>query len=897
MHPVEQALRAAVIDAWVKGTPATQYALAQAITQRGAAADPPFRVTQRQVSLWFSKWAEAGISHSQTNSNGQPGGAYAFNWTGQPLDACSLLDAARPILVAGDGTPRRDDGANKVRTALRIALGVGEHGSDHRLLKACAEVPVNELHALPERAVVAAVATARRAGQDGVGKATAANYRATLRAFLREAALADRVPVVLPRVWAHDGWEELRDRFFGAPVDGLTQTQRTLRCYWGHFVAGVKALKPAPGTFDAVTPAMVAEIYEAFRQRGELETPQHVRWMLRRVAREHGVGPYADAVGGRRSRNGLLNEDRLMGPNGEAASDGDWDAFLVMVDGAGYSSAWLEHLAWYGDFISLSEHAIESDPARFPTRPVRWMLQDTTRVKRVIDLRTILFHAPRLLGCRAASLTPHYVFGGDGARKMLTGLEQRWRERQRAGQVSSGNSSGLEKLVISFGLVARSFELRLHHALARGQEAALPWLGAVAPAQAQAAFAEAYRSAGVKAKNIEKARRRESTGHGDNTVRSVARIVRNSPASYWVRLNDEALRRVQSHLVHDRQGLRTAELADGVKPKAFYALVADTYYLGWLISTGMRIEETVHVRLDMQFTPAMQAEREVHLRAIDRKETPNTLPHECKLRERFVPRWLEQLYLGKARPYLMAVYPALRRTTKGGSVRKRGRATHDHPWLFVTTRGVPYGCPGEDTDGSGRDKLALRDRKNNLRNRFKKFCARLAYDLKLPVLTLPKEGSNHVVRIAVGYEVYQTLGLTAAANYLGDQENSIIGHYQGVKGARANVDAIALDDFVDWEPPTVRARRGEVDGSTALSPRGVGGAGGRRARAAQAAAASSAPEAVGGTTVLVPTPATSATETLGLELRQLKRLRDEGLIEAQDFDMLRAALVKQVLAA
>ena len=900
MNRIEQALRAAVIDAWTKGTSATQHALAQAVTHLGAKAKAPFSVSQRQVGIYFTKWAEAGITTDQVGSNGHAGAAYAFNWTGRLLGSCSLLDAARPALVHENGVPRRDPDGNKLRTALRMALGVEEHGRDRDLLEACATVPATELHALPQRAYDAAVAAPRRAGEDGVGKRTAANYRATLRAFLRDAALNGRVPVVLPRVWASDCWEEARDRFFGAPVGRLSQTKRTLRTYWVHFVAGVKALEPPPLSFDDVTLQMVEAVCRELGDRGENQMRQHVKWMLRRIAREHGVGPYARHVGGRRTRNGWLNEDRLMGPNGEAASDGDWGAFLDMAGHAGFGPAWRDHLAWYGDFITLPEHQVEASAVRFPTRPANWDLDATSLVKRVINLRTILYHAPRLLGQSATTVSLYDVFGGDGARIVLAGLEQRWQERYRAGQVSSPNADSLEKLVIAFGLLARSLELRIQHARARGRGRALRVLGPGVPVeQQQTAYAEAYRSASEKAKKIKVARGKEPSGHGENSVRSVARIVKNTPAWYWIGLLDEAKRRVQSYLVHDRNGVRTAQVRDDVPLKPFHTLVFDTFYLGWLISTGMRIEETVHIRLDIQYTEELRALREPHARVIDRKETPNTLPHEYKLRERYVPLWLEQLYLESARPWFMTVYPQIERRTNGGRVLKKGRPVQSHPFLFVTVFGEPYGCLEEAADGTGRDKLALKARKNELRDRFKRFCGRLGHELaqgdpkpsesKWRVPALPREYSNHVVRIAMGYEIAQKAGSTAAANYLGDQEASIIGRYQGVKGKYVDAGVVAPEDFEDWVPPSVRMRREREAVPTQEVP---AGAGPRKRGAATAPPVPAAPP-----TVPAAAPGLSMADRLDVEMAKLEALRDAGRISPAQFAKLADAVVSRLAEA
>ena len=126
--------------------------------------------------------------------------------------------------------------------------------------------------------------------------------------------------------------------------------------------------------------------------------------------------------------------------------------------------------------------------------------------------------------------------------------------------------------------------------------------------------------------------------------------------------------------------------------------------------------------------------------------------------------------------------------------------------MFVDRNGRPFGCVEEDTDGENRDKLRLKQTNNTLRKQWKAHCARVAVKLGLAVPVMPREGSNHVVRIAMAFQIRQEFGLKEAANYLGDQEDSIIGHYEGVSGKLVD-HSILAQQYVPFEPPSMSRER------------------------------------------------------------------------------------------
>lgn len=533
MTKVEKQLRLAIIDAFVKGQRPTQGRLADAVRRAGVAC------TQRQVGIYFTKWGESGVCETQVGVNGRPGSAYVFNWSRRWVDDVTLRDLVAPVLISGDESDESSY-PMKLRSALRAGLAVREFNSDTALLAACIEVGTREFYELPGRVYEAALQTS--------GKRAAANYRSAVRALLRDAALADQFAIVFPKLWEDDAWSEARDRYFGSAVGALSPKMRQYRTFWNHYAATAKTLDSRPETPADVTPAMVEEICACLVRKAKLYLPNQIKTMLRWVARKHHEGPYATAVseaGVSWTRNGWRNADRLLGPNGEAASDGNWDSFLAIVEHNGFGPAFCEHLRWYGDFITLPEFQIEQAEDRFPTRPARWHLDPTTGVSRILHLRMILFHAPRILGKSAAELTPYDVFGV-GGRKLLAGLRERWAQRYKAGEVSSANSHSVEDIVLAVGLMARALALRVEHAIAHAKDAEVAALGCGPLDRQKAAYESTYKSAREQAKSIEMARKREASGHGDNSVRNVRRIIENTPAGYWVQVLDESLRQVQS---------------------------------------------------------------------------------------------------------------------------------------------------------------------------------------------------------------------------------------------------------------------------------------------------------------------------------------------------------------
>jgi hypothetical protein len=749
------------------------------------------KMSQPTVGNHFTRWSRDGVCESQPGVNGRPGAAWLFNWTGRPASEFTLRDLVEPALTeiihqGGRTTarPDQDRDAMKLRSGLRLFLGVDERGTDRALLKACEAVGVEELYDLPDLLYARAL--------ESVKKGTAANYRSRLRAVMRDAAAVNRIPVAFPRVWDDDVWAETRDRLIGAATGNLTDQQRAARCHWNALAEAAKGIDSSLIP-EQLTRAICERIYNGWRRNAKAYRVAQTKTLLRNLAREQGWGPYVEEVqdGAQRTRNGWPTAGRLMSADGSAHT-GSWPGLLKMVSEAGYGEEWIDFLTWYGEFLTLDDAELARRRADFPERGVQLRLRDTSLVKRIINVRTILGRAPQFLQKAPPELTPYDVFGRH-AQVMLAEMERWWQQRAADPYdvVSSEHSDGYQKLVIAYGLIARALGERIEHRrLVAAEEASRDHHAEdaiqIARTVAERILHKTYADTRKRSDAIEERRRAEDTGSGENSVKSIERIVRLTPASYWIAILDEMHRELRSLIRWD------AEVAIGpksiVNERDFHCLVADTYYHGILISTAGRISETAHIRLDTQYTEEMRAlgqDREQRWRVVDRKTTRNTIAIRPTIWGRYVPLWLEALYLNQTRPFFMRDWP------QREGPRKKKRPVQEHAHLFVDRHGRAFGCVEEAADGSGRDGLAMQRRLATLRTTWQTAMARVAARLGLPISTYPREYANHAVRAALGFEIFRVHGIEAASHLLGDRVDSLWNVYVTVQTNLSKADSLA----------------------------------------------------------------------------------------------------------
>jgi hypothetical protein len=203
------------------------------------------------------------------------------------------------------------------------------------------------------------------------------------------------------------------------------------------------------------------------------------------------------------------------------------------------------------------------------------------------------------------------------------------------------------------------------------------------------------------------------------------------------------------------------------------------FFLGLMISCGMRISETTHIRIgidargrDRQYGPGNRRCRLIQLRPADRK---NARRHGAYLRERYCPVWLEREYLERSRPFFL----------------KRGGGP-DHDWLLVDMQGMPYGCIEEDDDGEGRNDIEHARRIAILREYWIDQLMGVAASLDLEIPMEQGEFAPHVIRNVFAYLLFQR-SPKDAANYLGDRLESVEETYASCDGVHVDVSEAMID--------------------------------------------------------------------------------------------------------
>ncbi len=345
-------------------------------------------------------------------------------------------------------------------------------------------------------------------------------------------------------------------------------------------------------------------------------------------------------------------------------------------------------------------------------------------------------------------------------------------------------------MVIGLGMVALALYERLRHqrqmrvateATASGDER-VDWRQEeeAQKTPAEAAAWEAYRDAGRMADALAGQSKGRTTGKRkkrSNDFKNLRRIVKNTPPSYWIDL-------LRAMLAVMREAKRRHE----DHGYAYHNNVLNAFLLGVLISTGCRIEEVCHVRLDIQACD-LRTNRIIRLRAVDRK---NGKDHDALVQSEFVPDDLLFEYLDRSRVWFMAGKP----TEEGQTMPVRKRpprkrvAVQPHDWLLVSTTGREFGCREEEPDGFGRRKKAFKSRTTQVGQRFKVQMSAVARTAKKVLPGNRYEFGPHSVRGACGYGLFLAHGVQAAAHYLGDEEDTVRDAYSSINGI--HVDSTCL---------------------------------------------------------------------------------------------------------
>ncbi|HTK48393.1 MAG TPA: hypothetical protein VL328_10525 [Gemmatimonadaceae bacterium] len=432
----------------------------------------------------------------------------------------------------------------------------------------------------------------------------------------------------------------------------------------------------------------------------------------------------------------------------------------------GFSETWGNAIRFHHDCSVLTDAELRQHRQRFPAKRIRRLVKRTTYAGILMELRGVIGVAINRLGMSPSAMNPEEVFGYELPR-VPDECELWWREKFERGEVTAAQTSGLASMYRSaagFAYVLwarRRHERRVlargdHHSPSRRERHAE---AAVAMDPLEDELYAAYETASGMADAVDKVLPNSSRGAGRNTRKDIRLVVERTPIGYWRATLRGMLAAVQ----------RRREKGD--RSKSYCQLVQAAYRLAWLISTGMRWQELHHVRLDNQYDADRRRRRECRLRPVDRK---NREEHTASIGENFLPGWLEAEWLHVCRPILVA--------------------KADHPWLFVTACGRPIGCVEERPDGTGRDDEAYELRLS---------AARFAWQCELGPWSYATNGScptedgyftPHCIRNAVGAELFSRFGVQRAANYLGDDEGIVRGHYGFLLGANSRVGDLAITE-------------------------------------------------------------------------------------------------------
>lgn len=815
--PVYDALEATAIEAWATGEPFSQRALSGPVAdalgrdpQRVAQALPQALRALERRGQYVPQRARHG---SKVDGGARLTSPYAFNFTGRALDVSTLRHALAAFLLDAE-VP--DTAKRAVRSALRFALGLPAQCTDDVLLAAADRVPATELYELPARVHDLALRPPATLGEQ-----TAKNYRTAVRRLLRYAGRRRLVPLIFPRLWVADPWEEAKNRYFPLAAEGPTSADLlAFRSAWSALAEAAVARHGEDGRDPARLTRAMAEQSIAYLQRvlGRHAMGYNARRALTYVARQYAEGPFAepDRVGEFEVETAAGRRPALYlrGPNGEGV-DGDWDAFLDLVRGHGLPEETVEFLTWYRDYVTLPTRDVLRQRERFPARRERLRITGVTLNERITALRALMgaavyaLEVPGLdrrfgLALPAQELTPAVLFGHH-FQAALAGVETWWEARAAVLPDDAPGKSmtgALRQMVIGCGMVALALYERLRHqrriaVATRASESGIERLDTQQEESAdktadEAAAWEAYRHANRLADALVGVGRRGTRGRRvkrENDFRDIREILRDTPPRYWIDLQTAQLDRMRATPNGERDGYR------------FHELVLNAMLLGLLISTGCRIEELCHVRLDVQFDAANRAKRQIRLRPQDRK---NGSQHTVLVQPAFVPDDLLETYLTRTRPWLAARWAEDPAADAKGVHRQ---------FFLVSTSGRPYGCVEEDEHGQNRDETGFKRRTNQAGRRFTVQMAQLARTLGMPVAGGKYMGGPHTVRASCGYGVFLRQGLQAAAHYLGDTETTASDAYSAIDGEHVDSSCLTALDV----RPQLSLRPADA-GATGLPP-------------------------------------------------------------------------------
>ena len=808
-NPIHPALEHAAITAWSGELPFSQRALADALAPE--LGEDPDCIAQR-LPHYLDVLASQGIYTSQrarygakTQGAGHLGSPQCFNWSSVAPENATLRHAVEPLL---DDEGVAEHRKHALRSALRFGLELPVKCADDALLKACDGVPAAELYTLPRRVHDAAVSR-----PEPLSKQTAQNHRSAIRGAMRYAAERRLIPIVFPQIWADNAWERDKDRWFPLEPDGPTP-QKVMTWRWAWSAFGETFADTHPGLPNELT-SVTREIADGVIARMQMQDGRYAlgyqaRAAFRFLAERHCVGPFAEPSPADvflvRTSSGPRPALYLRSATG-AAGDGDWDAFFELLAEHGLPSELTEFLHWYREYVTLPGMKIITRRDKFPPRRERTVLDESTLNERLMALRAFLGAAlyelkpyadgPALgLSLDPATLTPEVLLGSKFS-SILGAMVAWWTARAEVlpkDSTGKGTSGALRQMVIGLSMMALALYERLRHqrrtqiateSSASGRER-VDWREEerAQKTPVEEAAWEAYRDAGRMADALLGQPNGRSKGKRvkrNNDFKDIRLVVEHTPPSYWIELLGTMV-----------AAMRKAKREHADHGYEYHENVLNAFLLGVLISTGCRIEELCHVRLDIQASQ-LRTKRIIRLRAIDRKNGKN---HDVLVQASLVPDDLLSEYLDRSRTWFIAGRSAgegegaPRSSGRRKSAPRKRAAVMPHEWLMISTSGREFGCREEKPDGTGRRKTPFRRRCAQAGLRFKVQMSAAARAAKMPLPERRFEFGPHAVRGSCGYGLFLLHGVQKAAHYLGDEEETVRGAYSSINGI--HVDASCL---------------------------------------------------------------------------------------------------------
>lgn len=793
-------IEAVVIDAFVRGRPYTQRALASAMAKTYGIDE---EATSERLVYYLRQLAGRGMYEAQagrfgskgTEAKGSPTSPRWFNWSGVAVDQATFRHALEPFLRDPEVPDWRKEVARK---AMRFLRELPTQCPDDRILLDSTSITAEKLYDLPNAVHAAA--------SERFGRQTAKNYRGAITAVLQYGAERRLIPLVFPYFNPPDAWAEFTDRYFPLALEGpssrYVRRHRNGMSYIRRAAMAIFGPACTPEHLDrAGARKIVAHLSLV---DGELDAANKAMGTLRELARAFKAGPFSQPSAADeffvQTRHGLrpaiyLRDDAVA----DQTETNTWDALLALLERMRFPQSTIEYLRWYRTYITMPARELmrRDNRGRFPHRRDAHHLSPNSLVRRAVALRAYLGAAVNVVGLRPETLTPDVLFGS-AFDEIAHGLVDWWQDRRDALVQQGGDTAiagALAQYLVAVGMICYTryellrFERRLTVAVTERESKRNPKDRVVridtvaeegaAKTREELAAWDAYRQA-YAIENQLQARVKDERGAnraGAPEFKDIKLMMQNTPPQWFIKILNRCIERV-------REGVRKNH--DDFK---FHKLVRNTVDLAFHISTGCRSEESCLVRMDDHLTPEQLAKRVLVLRAFERK---NNKAHEVILQPAYLPDDVLSLYLECTRSFFMRdQYLRPHRVGGKGPKVTRPELVKEHAYLLVSTRGHGYGV---DDLSDESEVLRLAQRAQDHGRNLQRFLAREAVRCGLKLPGRRYELGTHVIRGVFAYALYvMTKSAQVAAHYLGDEEQTVRTNYSAISGV--HVDSSALIGF------------------------------------------------------------------------------------------------------